>query len=774
MKKRNLRFLPLSVVLLLAAAVPSARAQMGTLTTVLASPSGPLIEVDGTVYSSAMSAFWPVGSVHTLSIPQGTGFSYGLDGASQFQFQNWSWAGYSTSGTTIQVIADPSIPKYTATFTVQYELTVQAVCNPAPCTGLPGVVAINGTSPQFQGAITQSWFASGSSAQLAASPITGWLFAGWEIGNQPLTPGIFYTVTVNGPTTVSAVFVPAKNINFATSPPNLSFYVDGTLIYTPSTLQWALGSSHTVSALALTNDGAGKRWVFGSWSDGGAQTHAYVVGNNLNPETITANYAAAASTIFITSPPGLNLVVDGKVLPLPYSYLWGDGTTHTVAATTPQTDSQGNTWVFQSWDDLVTAPSRTITLPMDADVTGYRLTALYSQQAKLNVNSTITGQVVTVDGSPCTTPCSVTRSAGAQVHVSAPASVSLNGTSRQDFLGWATGTGAPVPGDWVGTLNTATTSITAAYRLMNRLTTTANPSRGATWRISPTSTDGFYDSAAKVNIRVAARPGYRFSSWSGDLSGSTPSGTLAMNEPHTVTAQLTGAPIIGRGAGTGSVATGAPAEAAPGSVAAIYGANLTAETAAGPASPLAKNLAGVTVNIGTRTLPIYFASPTQINFQIPPDLAPGIHTVVVSSPGIPDVTSEFTIVRNAPGLFPAVIDGQTYAMVMHEDGTPVTAAAPAKQGELLTAYGTGFGPTDRVRPEGVAAPGSPRLMILDPVTIQVGASVFKPESAFASPGQVGIDAIQFRLDSSALSGAAIPLTLTVNGVSSNTLALPVQ
>ena len=66
---------------------------------------------------------------------------------------------------------------------------------------------------------------------------------------------------------------------------------------------------------------------------------------------------------------------------------------------------------------------------------------------------------------------------------------------------------------------------------------------------------------------------------------------------------------------------------------------------------------------------------------------------------MPDVTSEFTLVRNAPGLFPAVVDGQTYAMVMHEDGTPVTASAPARQGELLTAYGTGFGPTDHVRSE---------------------------------------------------------------------------
>jgi uncharacterized protein (TIGR03437 family) len=65
-------------------------------------------------------------------------------------------------------------------------------------------------------------------------------------------------------------------------------------------------------------------------------------------------------------------------------------------------------------------------------------------------------------------------------------------------------------------------------------------------------------------------------------------------------------------------------------------------------------------------------------------------------------------------------------------------------------------------------------MILDPVTIGVGASVVTPESAFAAPGHIGIDLVQFRLDGAAPSGAAIPFYLAVNGVISNTLNLPIQ
>jgi uncharacterized protein (TIGR03437 family) len=786
MKKRHSIFFTLTAVLLVMGFVPAGHAQTGIQTTVIAcwiqpctnglsDPAGPEFTVDGTVYHTSMSAFWPVGSVHTLGIPAGTGYSYDQTKQTQWQFTGWSGGdAVSGSGPTIQVVASVDNTRYMATFSTLYLFTTQVstACEPVYCTNAPGTVTPNPSTP--------TWLAAGSTVALTAVPNPPAIFAGWQVGSNTISTSPVYPITINGPTTVTALFIPGKYITFVTNPPNLQFYADGVLItynqqtLQPTSLPWGLGTSHVISGLNVAQDNTGKRWVFASWNDGGAQTHSYVVGNTLVPETITATYAAAAYPIFISSPPNLDFVVDGQVLPPPYSYIWGVGSTHTITATTPQKDAQGNTWVFQTWDDLVTTPTRTFTIPAGADVNGFHMTALFTQQAQLTVNSTIAGQVVTVDGTPCTTPCSVTRNPGVQVHVSAPGSVPLSSDSRQDLLGWAAGSGAPVAGDWVNSLTSASTTITATYHLMNSLTATSSPAKGATWRFSPTSRDGYYDSKATVNIRVTARPGYRFHKWSGDLSGTDPSGSLTMNVPHTVTAVLTSGPLLSRRGVTNGAGAGVTRGAAPGSVASLYGSNLAAESAVGPASPLAKTLAGVTVRIGTRSLPIYFASPDQINFQIPPDLAFGEYTLTVSSEGMPDVTSDLSIVRNSPGLFPAAIDGQTYAMVMHEDGTPVTAAAPARQGELLTAYGTGFGPTDHVRPEAAAIPSSPRFMILDPVRILVGSAIVIPESAYAAAGHVGVDLVQFRLDSSAPSGAAIAISLTVNGVVSNTLTLPIQ
>jgi uncharacterized protein (TIGR03437 family) len=129
-------------------------------------------------------------------------------------------------------------------------------------------------------------------------------------------------------------------------------------------------------------------------------------------------------------------------------------------------------------------------------------------------------------------------------------------------------------------------------------------------------------------------------------------------------------------------------------------------------------------------------------------------------------------VRNAPGLFPVAVNGQAMAMAVHEDGSPVTADAPARSGELLTVYGTGFGPAERTRPEGFPIPQSTSYSIVDAVTVQVGEAAIPAEKAFAVAGRCGIDAVQFRLNGAATGTAT--LRVTINGADSNTLLLPVQ
>jgi len=773
MKKICSKFLSLSVLLMtVAASAPFARAQT-TEVRVLSNPAGPQFQVDGTNYGGPVSFLWPVGSQHTLYAPSGSGYAYNIGQTIQWQFAGWQWSGGTQTQNPLPISASTAIPQYTALYNALYQFSLSISCSPGLCTGNPGTVTLNGIAVSGN---QTSWQGLGATLALQAFPNPGWTFAGWApAANQTIT-GFQDIVTMNAPTAVNAVFVQATTVNVVTVPNGLPVYADHTLVSTPVSLSWAQGSQHWLAPSGdWESDVSGKRWSFVSWSNGGAENQSYVVPNSGTSQTITATFTPSAYPQFLTSPQtNLNLVVDGLVLPPPYSYIWGVGSTHTVSATTPQTDAQGNSWIFKSWDDLATTPSRTITIPVGADVNGYTLHALFTEQATLTVGSTIAGLSVTVDGTACTTPCTVQRSLGASVHVSAPGSVPLGAGFRQDFLGWSSGGGAPVAGDWIATLNVPSTSIVASYHLMNLLTTAANPSGGATWTIQPASPDGYYDSQTAVSLGVTAQPGFRFANWTGDLSGSVPTASLTMSVPHSVMAQFTKVPFISPNGVTNAAGALPQTGVAPGSVVSIFGASLASTTAVGPATPMVQTLAGLTASVGTRLLPLYFASPTQINLQIPSDLALGQQTVTVSSLGMPDVNSTFTIVRDAPGIFGLLLDGQNYALALHEDGSLVTPQFPAQKGELLTAYATGFGPTAPVRPNGYAVPATPAYQLLDPITLQVGSVQYTPQNAFAAPGQVGLDLVQFRLDSSAPSGSTIAVYFTVNGVNSNTLNLPIQ
>ena len=81
------------------------------------------------------------------------------------------------------------------------------------------------------------------------------------------------------------------------------------------------------------------------------------------------------------------------------------------------------------------------------------------------------------------------------------------------------------------------------------------------------------------------------------------------------------------------------------------------------------------------------------NFRV--TSTPREYKLTVRTEGLPDVTSTFTVVRNAPGLFVHVVDTTSYAVALHEDGSPVTIESPAKRNELISLIGTGFGPYNR-------------------------------------------------------------------------------
>ena len=722
-------------------------AQTSGMVRVYTVPNGRLFHVDGVPYLDATAHVWAAGTKHVLATDQG--FDNGPI-KTRYTFQDWRYSdGLISTSRVVTVTADPSIKELFATFNVEHALTLNiSTCVDTNCT-VAGKVYVNGTAYTADADI---YLGHGSIVKLTAEPAPGFVFDGWEPGPEQKITGMFNTVTMNGPSIVRPRFLLARGINLVTEPAELDLIADHGRVNTPRTLDWAYGSSHSLSAPSPQVDKFGRWYIFSRWSDGAPMNRTYVVQPGRVPEVFTAIFVPATSTDLRTSPPGLNLVVDGRDNWNTFLFPWGAGEIHQLEAPQQQTDAQGRLWQFSGWSNGG-ARVQSYTVPEGPMGETIRLTAIYTPVARLTVTSAVSGLTIQVDGVDCATPCDVQKPVGTVVRVAAPASLALGENSRGDFEGWP-GSGSLAP-EWTVTLPAEPVTPHLTYRRMNRLVAAANPVGGASWQMQPPSPDGYYDTNETVTVTAVSQPGFRFRRWAGDASGSAPATSVTMNAPRRVEAMLERIPYIAP-AGV-SNAAGGPAEngVAPGSIVSVFGASFAPETLVGPESPLGQAIGCLTVRMGSRLLPLFFISPTQINVQLPDDTPIGEHRLVVSCEGMPDVDATFRVARNAPGLFAGA--------VLHEDGSVVTAESPVRRGELLTMYGTGFGPAAVARPFGFAPVDA--AAIVDPVVVQVGETAITPERLFAAAGRVGLDVVQFRLP----EGVAGRVSVIVNGKASNSV-----
>jgi uncharacterized protein len=136
--------------------------------------------------------------------------------------------------------------------------------------------------------------------------------------------------------------------------------------------------------------------------------------------------------------------------------------------------------------------------------------------------------------------------------------------------------------------------------------------------------------------------------------------------------------------GVGNAATMSPAALSPGVIFTVFGTHLTSGEIAAALSPQApRQLAGTVVRLNEQPVPLFYASPGQINAVAPIDLATGPARLEISVPGAPAAVAPVPVQERTPGIFATTVNG---------DGTATIWA---------TGFGLGWAP--RVELNGVDA-----------------------------------------------------------------------
>jgi len=149
------------------------------------------------------------------------------------------------------------------------------------------------------------------------------------------------------------------------------------------------------------------------------------------------------------------------------------------------------------------------------------------------------------------------------------------------------------------------------------------------------------------------------------------------------------------------------AGAAPGSMQTIFGNNLASATATATESPLPITLGGISVGVAGRQVPLLYVSPTQINFQLPPEASPGRVELVVSRGATSIASAPLLIDPTAPGIFLQIANDPTQAAALNSDYTLNLPSRPAPAGGYILMFLTGIGAVTPSIAAGQVAPLSP-------------------------------------------------------------------
>jgi uncharacterized protein (TIGR03437 family) len=234
-----------------------------------------------------------------------------------------------------------------------------------------------------------------------------------------------------------------------------------------------------------------------------------------------------------------------------------------------------------------------------------------------------------------------------------------------------------------------------------------------------------------------------------------------------------GPPSIRPNLGVVDSASFAPV-AAPGGLATIFGYSLADTAVSATGVPLTGSLGGTQVTIGVLPAPLLYVSPSQINFQVPWELAGQSEAmVVVTTAAGKSLPVKVNLSAMAPAIFTANGSGVGQGDVFTVQFQYAAATTPATRGQYVVIYSTGLGAVANQPATGVTVSDASATTVQMP-TVTIGGVQTSTNFAGLAPGYVGVYQINALVPATITPGAAVSLSLSSGGISSKTVTIAVQ
>jgi len=213
----------------------------------------------------------------------------------------------------------------------------------------------------------------------------------------------------------------------------------------------------------------------------------------------------------------------------------------------------------------------------------------------------------------------------------------------------------------------------------------------------------------------------------------------------------------------------------PGALASIFGTGLANSTAQASGFPLPLSLGGASVYaIQSKSpiqAPLTYASATQINFQVPSGLTPGIANFTVALGGGNSLSFAVNVVSAGPAILQ---DSRNHAVAQDAGAAYATNSTshPAAAGSVVVVYLTGEGAVDNSVPDGAAAPDSPLSNATGNPSATIGGVNAPVQFLGLTPRYAGLAQANIQVPN--LATGDYPLVLTVGGYVSSSAVISVS